>query len=118
MDIYDLTKVASMTGHPPHNDTTYDFKIIGEHGRPLVAFSYERREEAEAAHKLIVEAIAKAKLITPMAQHNRARPPGGQPDPDDYRHVERPEARSRRWVTAVAAEGYEPILTVWASNAW
>jgi hypothetical protein len=24
----------------------YGFNIIGEHGRPLVAFSYERREEA------------------------------------------------------------------------
>jgi hypothetical protein len=46
MDIYNLTKVASMTSHPPLNDITYGFNIIGEHGHPLVAFSYERQEEA------------------------------------------------------------------------
>jgi hypothetical protein len=40
MDIY-LTKVASMTSHPPRSDITYGFNIIGVHGRPLVAFAYE-----------------------------------------------------------------------------
>ena len=63
-----------MTSHPPLNDITYGFNIIGEHERPLVAFSYERREEAEAASKLIGEAIAKAKLITPMVQPSGATP--------------------------------------------
>jgi hypothetical protein len=63
-----------MTSHPPLNDITYGFNIIGEHERPLVAFSYERREEAEAAHKLIAEAIAKAKLITPMVSASRPTP--------------------------------------------
>jgi hypothetical protein len=74
MGIYNLTKVASMTSHPPLNDVTYGFNIIGEHGRPLAAFSYERREEAEAGHKLIAEAIAKAKLITPMVSTSRSTP--------------------------------------------
>ena len=64
-----------MTSRPPHNEITYSFNIIGVHGRPLVAFAYERQEEAEAAHKLIAEAIAKAKLITPMAQQPTPRPP-------------------------------------------
>jgi hypothetical protein len=64
MDIYNLTKVASMTGHPPRSEVAYGFNIIGVHGR--LAFSYEHREQAEAAHKLIAEAIAKAKRITPM----------------------------------------------------
>jgi hypothetical protein len=66
MDIYNLTKVASTTSHPPRSEVAYGFNIIGVHGRPLVAFSYERREQAEAAHKLIAEAIAKAKRITPL----------------------------------------------------
>jgi hypothetical protein len=74
MDIYNLTTVASTTSHPPLNDITYGFNIIGEHGRPLVAFSYERREEADAAYKLIAEAIAKAKLITPMVSTSRPTP--------------------------------------------
>jgi len=60
MDIYNLTKTARDAGF------AYGFNIIGVHGRPLVHFSYERHEEAEAAHDLIAEAVAKAKLITPM----------------------------------------------------
>jgi hypothetical protein len=39
MDIYNLTKVASMTSHPPRSEVAYGFNIIGVHGRPLVAFS-------------------------------------------------------------------------------
>jgi hypothetical protein len=74
MDIYNLTKVASMTSHPPLNEITYAFNITGEHRRPLVAFSYERREEADTAYKLIAEAIAKAKLITPMVSASRPTP--------------------------------------------
>jgi hypothetical protein len=75
MDIYNLTKVASMTSHPPRSEVSYSFNIIGVHGRPVVAFSYASQEEAEAASKLIGEAIAKAKLITPMAQQPTPRPP-------------------------------------------
>ena len=75
MDIYNLTKVASMTSHPPRSEVAYSFNIIGVYGRPLVAFSYASQEEAEAASKLIGEAIAKAKLITPMAQQSAPRPP-------------------------------------------
>jgi hypothetical protein len=63
-----------MTSRLPHNEITYSFNIIGVHGRPLVAFAYERQEEAEAAHKLIAEAIARAKLITPMVSTSRPTP--------------------------------------------
>jgi hypothetical protein len=73
MDIY-LTKVASMTSHPPRSDITYGFNIIGVHGRPLVAFAYESQQEAEAAHELIGKAIAKAKVITPMVHPSGRRP--------------------------------------------
>ena len=74
MDIYNLTKVASTTSHPPRSEVAYGFNIIGGHGRPLVAFSYVSQEEAEAAHKLIAEAIARAKLITPMVSTSRPTP--------------------------------------------
>jgi hypothetical protein len=64
MEIYNLTEVQSaMAGGGYYG---YGFNIIGLRGRPLVAFMYERMDEAEAAHELIAEAIAKAKLITPM----------------------------------------------------
>ena len=74
MDIYNLTTVASTTSHPPRSEVAYGFNIIGAHGRPLVAFAYERQEEAEAAHRLIAEAIARAKLITPMVSTSRPTP--------------------------------------------
>ena len=43
----------------------YGFNIIVVHGRPLVGFAYDQREEAEAAHEIIGGAIASARLITP-----------------------------------------------------
>jgi hypothetical protein len=64
MDIYNLTEVQSVTAGPRGN-FGYGFSIIGVHGPPLVAFMYERTNEAEAAHQLIAEAIIRAKLITP-----------------------------------------------------
>jgi hypothetical protein len=63
-DIYNLSKVDSINAGPAA--TGHGFNIIGVHGRPVAGFLYERREEAEAAHKLIGEAIVKAKLIAPM----------------------------------------------------
>jgi hypothetical protein len=46
----------------------YGFNIVGVHGRPLVNFTYEHPDEAQAAHKLIAKAIIEAKLITPLVQ--------------------------------------------------
>jgi hypothetical protein len=62
---YNLSKVDSINAGPVASG--YGFNIVGVHGRPVAGFLYERREEAEAAHKLIGEAIANAKLIAPMA---------------------------------------------------
>jgi hypothetical protein len=66
LDIHNLTKVDS-THTGPGSAPMYGFDIIGVHGRPLVGYAYEQREEAEAPHELIGEAIAGARLITPMA---------------------------------------------------
>jgi len=58
MDTYNLGNVQSLTdGH--------GFNIVGNHGRPLVTFSFEKSEEAEAAHKAMRPIIAKANVITP-----------------------------------------------------
>jgi hypothetical protein len=57
MNIYNLGKVASTTDG-------FGFNIIGVHGRPLVGFSFEDREDAEAVHNLMQAIVAKAKLIT------------------------------------------------------
>jgi hypothetical protein len=67
MDIYSLTGVQSMTAGP-RGEFGHGFNIIGVRSRPLVAFIYERMDEARAAHELIAKAIAKARLITPMVQ--------------------------------------------------
>jgi hypothetical protein len=64
MDVYNLTEVASAAD--ASGDVKYGFNIIGEHGRPLVNFSYEWPAEAEAAHELIAKAIVRARLITPV----------------------------------------------------
>jgi hypothetical protein len=64
MDIYNLTKVDSIDAGP-RSEPMYGFNIIVVHGRPLVGFAYDQREEAEAAHEIIGGAIASARLITP-----------------------------------------------------
>jgi hypothetical protein len=56
MDIYSLGKVQSTTDG-------YGFNIIGVHGRPLVSFSFETQEEADAAHKAMRPIIAMAKGV-------------------------------------------------------
>ena len=58
MDIYNLGKVQSTTDGP-------GFNIIGVHSRPLVTFSFDTQEEADAAHGAMQAIVAKAKVITP-----------------------------------------------------
>jgi hypothetical protein len=64
MDIYDLTKVDS-TIDGVIGPLLYGFNIIGVHGRPLVTFSFETRDEAEVAHNAMQDIVASAKLIKP-----------------------------------------------------
>jgi hypothetical protein len=56
MDAYNLGDIQSTTDG-------YEFDILGVHGRPLVSFSFETQEEADAAHKAMQPIIAKAKVI-------------------------------------------------------
>jgi hypothetical protein len=58
MDTYNLGAVQSTTGGP-------GFNIVGVHGRPLVTFSFDTQEEADAARDAMHAIVAKAKVITP-----------------------------------------------------
>jgi hypothetical protein len=62
MDIYNLTKVDSITDD--ESMLRFGFSIIGVIERPIVNFEFETQEEAEAAHKAMQAIVAKAKLIT------------------------------------------------------
>ena len=64
MDVYNLGKVDS-TIDGVIGPLLYGFNIIGVRGRPLVTFSFETRDEAESAHKAMLEIVATAKLIKP-----------------------------------------------------
>jgi hypothetical protein len=64
MDIYSVGEVQSTTDE--RRNALYGFNIVGVHGRPLVNFGYETREEAEAARADMIMAIAAAKVVTPM----------------------------------------------------
>ena len=64
MDVYNLGKVDS-TIDGVIGPLLYGFNIIGVRGRPLVAFSFETRDEAESAHKAMLEIVATAKFIKP-----------------------------------------------------
>jgi hypothetical protein len=66
MDIYNLGKVDS-TIDGVIGPLLYGFNIIGVSGRPLVTFSFDTREEAEAAHKALRDVVASAKRIKPHA---------------------------------------------------
>ena len=63
MNIYDLGKINSTTAIG--GATRYGFNIIGIQGRPLVGFSFDTQDEAEAAHKAMRDIVASAKLIRP-----------------------------------------------------
>jgi hypothetical protein len=63
MDTYNLGKVASTTGG--RGALFHGFDIYGVHGRPIVSFSFETREEADAAHTAMQSIVETAKLITP-----------------------------------------------------
>jgi hypothetical protein len=63
MDIYTLGNVV--TTHDGRGDVHYGFNIVGFQGRPLVTFSFETREEADAARIAIQPVIAKVKVLTP-----------------------------------------------------
>jgi hypothetical protein len=63
MDTYNLGKIASTTGG--RGALFHGFDIYGVHGIPIVSFSFETREQAEAAHKAMRDIVATAKLITP-----------------------------------------------------
>jgi hypothetical protein len=58
MDTYNLGAVQSTTDGP-------GFNIVGVHGRPLVTFSFDTQEEADAARDAMHAIVAKAKVITP-----------------------------------------------------
>jgi hypothetical protein len=62
MDTYNLGKIASTTGG--RGALFHGFDIYYVQGRPLVSFSFETREEAEAAHKAMRAIVETAKLIT------------------------------------------------------
>ena len=62
MDIYNLGDVTSTTDG--RGAFFHSFDIYGVHGRPIVSFSFETREQAEAAHKAMRDIVATAKLIT------------------------------------------------------
>jgi transposase len=62
MDIYNLSKVDS-TIDGVIGPLRYGFNIVGVHSRPLVSFSFETQEEADAAHKAMQPIIAMAKAI-------------------------------------------------------
>ena len=64
MDVYNLSKVDS-TIEGVIGPLRYGFNIIGVHGRPLVTLAFETRDEAESAHKAMLEIVATAKLIKP-----------------------------------------------------
>jgi hypothetical protein len=63
MDIYNLGDVTSTTDG--RGAFFHSFDIYGVHGRPIVSFSFETRQEADAAHTAMRDIVAKAKLITP-----------------------------------------------------
>jgi hypothetical protein len=65
MDTYGLGKVARTAGG--RGEPFHAFNIIGVHGSPLVSFSFDTQEEAEAAHKAMQSIVATAKIITPFA---------------------------------------------------
>jgi hypothetical protein len=58
MNVYNLGAVQSTTDGP-------GFNIVGVRGRPLVTFSFDTQEEADAARDAMHAIIAKAKVITP-----------------------------------------------------
>jgi hypothetical protein len=62
MDIYNLGNVARTTDG---RADFYGFSIVGVSGRPVVSFSFETKDDAEAAYKVMQAIVAKAKLITP-----------------------------------------------------
>ena len=64
MDVYNLGKVDS-TIDGVIGPLLYGFNIIDVRGRPLVTFSFETRDEAESAHKAMLEIVATAKFIKP-----------------------------------------------------
>jgi hypothetical protein len=66
IDVYNLSKVDS-TIEGVIGPLLYGFNIIGVRGRPLVTLAVETRDEAEAAHKAMLEIVATAKLIKPHA---------------------------------------------------
>ena len=63
MNNYNLGKIDSTTDI--RGASRYGFNIIGVQGRPLVCFSFDTQEEAEAAHKTMRDIVASAKLIRP-----------------------------------------------------
>jgi hypothetical protein len=63
MDIYNLGDVTSTTDG--RGAFFHSFDIYGVHGRPIVSFSFETREEADAAHTAMQSIVETAKLITP-----------------------------------------------------
>ena len=67
MDLYNLGKVDSITDD--ESLLRFGFSIIGIIGRPIVSFEFETQEEAEAAHKVMLAIVAKAKL-TPTADRS------------------------------------------------
>jgi hypothetical protein len=64
MDIYNLGKIDS-TIDGVIGPLLHGFNIIGASGRPLVTFSFDTQEEAEAAHKAVRDVVASAKIIRP-----------------------------------------------------
>jgi hypothetical protein len=65
MNIYDLSNVDS-TIDGVLGQLRYGFNIVGGHGRPLVSFSFESRDEADDARKAMQAIIASAKGIKPF----------------------------------------------------
>ena len=63
MNSYNLGKIDSTTDI--RGASRYGFNIIGVQGRPLVGFSFDTQDEAEAAHKAMRDIVATAKLIRP-----------------------------------------------------
>jgi|HubBroStandDraft_4_1064222.scaffolds.fasta_scaffold1360127_1 hypothetical protein len=64
MTRYNLGKIqASSNGR---GDFSFSFNIVGVHGRPLVAFAFETRDEADAAHLAMQRVVDRATLITAL----------------------------------------------------
>jgi hypothetical protein len=61
MAIYALADVQST--QDGRGGFYWSFNIVGVYGRPLVTFSYETKEEAEAARQDMVRAISEAMTI-------------------------------------------------------